>query len=136
MKHNFIELYKVDKTICNNLITYFKKNKEYKHLGKVDGNVVNKKIKDSTDVHFYNNSTNKFIIKFFKDLSKHVQSYINKYKMIDPLVTHVCNNIQHYKPGAGYPHGHYERGVGFMAPRQLVYMLYLNTVTDKGDTIP
>jgi hypothetical protein len=43
------------------------------------------------------------------------------------------NNIQYYKPEEGYPALHYERS--YTTPhRQLVYMMYLNTVTDKGGT--
>ena len=132
---NFIEIYKINKTICNSLITYFKKNKEYKMSGSVDNNVVIKKIKNSTDVHFYNNSTNKSINVFFNELTKHIKSYVDKYKIIDSLLTSQSNNIQHYKSGGGYPHWHYERGAGSMSSRQLVYMLYLNTVTDKGETV-
>ena len=67
---NFIETYKMDESLCDKLIIYFKNNKEYKHLGVVGNNrVVKKNIKDSLDVHFYNNSTNEYIKTFFKDLS-------------------------------------------------------------------
>ena len=55
--------------------------------------------------------------------------------MKESINTSLCNNIQHYKPNCGYPILHYERGGTKNAmSRQLVYMLYLNTVTDKGGT--
>jgi prolyl 4-hydroxylase len=56
-----------------------------------------------------------------------------EYNIKQKLLTQFCNNIQYYKPKQGYPALHYERGEAFPA-RQLVYMLYCNTVTDKGGT--
>tara|TARA_R100000935_G_C2809006_1_gene154087 strand:+ start:648 stop:1196 length:549 start_codon:yes stop_codon:yes gene_type:complete len=132
--YNFIETYKTNLNICDNLINYHKKNKEYKNAGTVGNGLTDKKLKDSTDVYFYNNSSNKFIIKFFKELSTHVQNYVTKYNIGDDVNTCVCNTIQHYKPGKGFPAIHYERGNKQMTSRQLVYMLYLNTVKDKGGT--
>ena len=132
---NFIETYKMDESLCDKLIIYFKKNKEYKHIGVVGRDrTVNKNIKDSMDVHFYNDSNNEYIKTFFKELSKHLKSYMQKYKIMDSVNTDVCNNIQYYKPKGGYPLLHYERGPGESLSRQLVYTLYLNTVTDKGGT--
>ena len=96
---------------------------------------IDKSIKDSTDVYFFNSSKDKHINSFFGALSECVTSYMIKYKVRGFLTTEVCNNIQYYKPGGGYPHLHYERGTLWKdLNRQLVYMLYLNTVTDKGGT--
>ena len=135
MKYNFIETYKVDKVLCDNLIKYHKKNKEYKTIGIEGGGKIDKKIKDSTDSFFYNNSTNPHIKSFFNELTKKLTLYAAKYGMKESINTSLCNNIQHYKPNCGYPILHYERGGTKNAmSRQLVYMLYLNTVTDKGGT--
>jgi prolyl 4-hydroxylase len=131
---NFIEEYTIDKKICNNFIKYFKKNIEYRSKGSslVQG-FVDINIKDSTDVNFFNSSTDKNIITFFKELSKCLNSYVKKYGIREDVRTHICNNIQYYKPKQGYRALHYERGK--VSPtRQLVYMLYCNTVTDKGGT--
>ena len=130
----FIERYKLGLGLCDRLITYFKNNKEYKHPG-IQSNTVVKSIKDSTDVIFYNHSHDKHIRSFFKALSECVSSYMVKYNVEGYLTTEISNNIQHYKPGGGYPQLHYERGSLWKdLNRQLVYMLYLNTVTDKGGT--
>ena len=131
---NFIEEYKIDNKICDDFIKYFKKNKEYKSkASSSEQGVIDTSVKDSTDVNFFNNSTDNNIIIFFKELSKCLISYIKKYNIKEELLTHICNNIQYYKPKQGYPALHYERGK--VAPtRQLVYMLYCNTVTDKGGT--
>ena len=58
-----------------------------------------------------------------------------KYQIRGPLKTYVTNKIQHYQPGSGYSVLHYERGHKGVQDRQVVYMLYLNTVKDEGGTI-
>jgi len=133
----FIETYKLEykyQGLCDELINYFKNNTEYKHPGVSQANVVIKSIKDSTDVNFYNHSNNKHICSFFDALTECLSSYMNKYNVAGFLTTSATNNIQYYKPGGGYPELHYERNTGSDLNRQLVYMLYLNTVTDKGGT--
>ena len=131
---NFIEEYKLDNKICDNFINYFKKNTEYRSLGSsIKQGFIDTSVKDSTDVNFFNSSTNKNIIIFFKELSKCLTSYIKKYNIKEELRTHICNNIQYYKPKQGYPALHYERGK-VVPTRQLAYMLYCNTVTNKGGT--
>jgi len=96
---NFIEEYKLDNTICNNFIKYFKKNTEYKNLGSsVEKGFVDTKIKNSTDVSFFNNSTDKNIKIFFKELSKCLNFYIKKYNINNSVQTYISNNIQYYKP--------------------------------------
>ncbi len=110
MTYNFIETYKVDKVLCDNLIKYHKKNKEYKTIGIVGGGKIDKKIKDSTDSFFYNNSTNPHIQSFFTELTNKLTLYAAKYGMKESINTALCNNIQHYKPNCGYPILHYERG--------------------------
>ena len=129
---NFIETYKVPNKICDDLISYFNQNIEYKTTGEI-GKGVDKNIKDSLDVHFFNQSTNKKIINFFNILSKYVIKYITKYEVNGLIKTQMVNNIQYYEPGKGYPSLHYERS-STSPKRILSYMLYLNTVTDKGGT--
>ena len=130
---NFIEKYKVSPKVCDGVIEYFKKNKEYKLEGHSGGGGVNKSIKDSMDVAFINSSQNINIIPFFKSLDIAIKEYANKYQLQENIKTSEINNIQYYKPGGGYPVLHYERS--YIKPhRQLSYMLYLNTVKDKGGT--
>ena len=130
----FIETYKINPTLCDDLINYFKNNTEYKQAGLSQTYKVDKSIKDSTDVIFFNHSSHKTIRWFFEELSKCVSSYMSKYEVQGYLTTQVSNNIQYYKPGGGYPHLHYERDIDGCSNRQLVYMLYLNTLIDKGGT--
>jgi hypothetical protein len=45
-------------------------------------------------------------------------------------------NLQHYAPGGGYKSWHSERicASGLLGTRHLVFMTYLNDVTDQGET--
>ena len=130
--YNFIETYEVPKKLCDNLISYHKKNKEHKVIGET-GLGINKKVKDSIDVYFYNQSQNKNIKTFFNILTNCVSKYCIKYTITENMRTYLVNHIQHYKPGGGYPVLHYERNC-INPKRILAYMLYCNTVTDKGGT--
>tara|TARA_R100001594_G_scaffold7534_3_gene20299 strand:+ start:732 stop:1310 length:579 start_codon:yes stop_codon:yes gene_type:complete len=133
----FIDVYQIeDLKLCDDLIKYYKSHKkEYGMKGLIGSNgVLNKKAKDSTDVFFFNQSQDKTIKKFFKILTACLEDYMKKYQIRNPLFTDTNNKLQYYAPGGGYPEAHYERNVKSAVKRQLVYMLYLNTVKDKGGT--
>jgi len=132
---NYIEEYKIPPDICNNLISYFKNNKEYKRRGHVSTGDLRPDIKKSTDVCFFNNSNDTRIKQFFVALSEGAISYCTKYGIAHPLRTEGGNSIQYYKPGEGYFKNHYERNAVRNSTRELAYMVYLNTLTDKGGTI-
>jgi hypothetical protein len=131
---NFIERYRIQTSICNNLIDYFNNNLEYKMQGQFGNGVVNKDVKESIDCFFYNQSTNKHIIEFFEVLSLHVQDYVNKYSIDYPLQTSFQNVIQYYPSNGGYKKIHYECVDQRTVKRKLVYMVYLNDI-EKGGTI-
>tara|TARA_R100001480_G_scaffold20136_1_gene29796 strand:- start:218 stop:760 length:543 start_codon:yes stop_codon:yes gene_type:complete len=128
---NFIEQYTVPLSICDKFIKYHKKNKEYKNSGLVGEGVVNKDVKDSTDVLFYNANQQDFILEFFKYLSKYVTQYCEKYKIKFAVLTENGHRIQHYKKRGGYFAEHYERSPSDLK-RELVYMLYCNNVKKGG----
>ena len=137
--YHFIEEYNVPVQLCRDFIKYHKQNTEYKSQGAIGTNKIDKSIKDSTDVKFYNQSENITIKKFFKELSHCVQKYAQKYNF-DPgvnLWTATENNIQHYTKGGGFKKLHYERpGNLKTVNRQLVYMLYCNTLKNGGTEFP
>ena len=139
MKENFIYKFYVEKNICDGLIDYHKKNTEYKCKGTTYGDVVDKSIKDSIDVQFFNSSNNPVILNYFKELSKGVTNYIHKYELDGNYKTNTSNLIQYYAPGGGFKRWHCERGVWgtpdqILAFRGLVYMTYLNDVKEGGET--
>ena len=128
---NFIRIYKVDKKICDNLINYHKLNLEYKRKG-ITANGLDLDVKDSIDVNFYNQSTNKHITNFFNVLSVCITKYSSEFNINFPLITDTLNLLQYYPKNGGFKVFHYENGNPVSSYRRLVYMLYLNTVKNGG----
>jgi prolyl 4-hydroxylase len=122
---NFIEKYKVSSQLCDDLTSYYKNNKEYKEKHRDVSNTIN--------VYFFNNSKEKCIKDFFNELNKCVAHYFKKYNLNSSIKTSDSNNIQHYQPNTGFTNLHYERSCEY-PKRQLVYMLYLNTINSGGET--
>ena len=74
-----------------------------------------------------------------KSLQKVVNNYIAKFQFCNknyPWSIKEYPNIQYYKPKAGYKYWHCERfnSESPVTYRHLVYMTYLNDVTDQGGT--
>jgi hypothetical protein len=136
MVSSFIEQYYLeDLSICDRLIEYFENSKE-KNIGKVGFNLVDKAIKDSTDV--YLNDGN-LASEYNLELQQAVNKYVSKYKFCgeyDKFGLTEKINIQHYLPGQGFHKWHCERTGKQMpeASRHLVFMTYLNDVDDGGET--
>jgi len=137
MTDNFIYEFNIPEYICEGLIDYHKKTDEYKKLGTTvttsGKNIINKDIKDSVDVVFFNGSNNSIVQSYFSELSKALIHYTQKYNL-GSYRTFIQNLIQYYPPGGGYKQYHYERCNKDVAERGLVYMTYLNDVNDEGGT--
>jgi len=131
---NFIGAWYLENTkICDDIINYHSLNPNKKE-GK-DCGIVNKNIKDSLDCVL----TGDLLDQYIAQLQLCVDRYIEKYphcalgtpwSIIEPV------NIQYYKPGGGYHAWHSERLVPVypFVSRHLVFMTYLNTVSDAGET--
>ena len=134
--NNFILENTIDLSICDDVIEYHK-NSDEKQTGKIyesDGSQsADPNFKISTDVILPPGElATKYIVELHGCVKKYIEKYsyagyYGKWSINEPI------NIQHYKPKQGYPALHYERAKVFPT-RQLVYMLYCNTVTDKGGT--
>lgn len=148
---NFIgEWFLSDLTICDDLISFYNKNKEltkpgcFSYLDEKTSQVVrkvNKNFKDSLDFtitkdlwlnpeikNYLDELTN--ICKMYQDLYPTCNDVCSRWGIVEPF------NIQFYEPGAGYKRLHTERGSGHSPScfRILVFMTYLNDVTDQGET--
>lgn len=137
-KERFIRGYYLDDTsICDELIEYHNNDPE-RHSGVIFNKGEMKVVKD------YKDSIDSILkdplaIKYFNSLQLCVDQYIEEY----PWCSKGSNwrvqetvNIQYYPPGGGYPAWHTEREQ-MNAPychRHLVFMTYLNDVTDEGET--
>jgi hypothetical protein len=128
--------YLEDTSICDKLIRYHL-NAEIKKLGASTGGV-NKNIKDSIDCSLINAPV-ELVSEYFNNLQFVTNEYIKKYPQCNNYSAwslYEGSNIQYYPPGGGYHAWHTERS-GASIPeafRHLVYMTYLNDVTDDGET--
>jgi hypothetical protein len=139
---NFIYEFKVDEGLCDGLIKYHKNNTEHKFIGHIVNekgkSMVDKSCKDSIDVQFYRCSNDPIIIKYFEAIHVALAEYTLKYDL-NSYDAHFTNLIQSYPKNGGFKQWHNERGAfgdssNIVTNRGLVYMTYLNTVNNKGET--
>jgi hypothetical protein len=140
---NFIcAWYADDTSICDELIDYHKTSKHktpgmiVKREGEKYKVAEDKKVKDSVDCILQEQN---LINKFFNFLNVPTDHYIAKYSWVNQydawnVVDRI--NVQHYKPGGGYHSWHTERNTHAYpaCTRHMVFMTYLNDVTDGGET--
>tara|TARA_Y100001963_G_C6513976_1_gene323429 strand:- start:43 stop:615 length:573 start_codon:yes stop_codon:yes gene_type:complete len=141
---NFIESYFMrDTSLCDDIINHFKnlpidrkfKGTFYTRDNGKEEERINLDLKDSIDSFLYADDG-----EICDRYDEHLQECTNKYIEKYPECNTVCKwairehvRIQYYRPGGGYKQWHTERSsVG--SDRHLVFMTYLNDVTDGGET--
>lgn len=138
---NFIEESYIDEQICDQLIDFFNTD-EYVQKVKASVDTNRSAIsqgKKSIDASLPIKHKHPAMIAYRKALTKACLQYIKKYpycNKYDPWDIVELVNIQYYKPNWAYAKFHTERvGVDkVLSIRHLVFMTYLNTVTDGGET--
>ena len=132
---NFLYTFQVCDKVCDDLIQYHNDNTEYKTSGTFgDNSQIDTQVKESTDVAFYNSSSAKPVTNYFAELQKGYNEYTEKFNIQSlKLSAENSHYIQYYPPNGGFKQWHWERH-NSSRDRQLVYMTYLNDVTDKGGT--
>ena len=126
-------------SICDDLITCFKNNPS-KRIGIISyegKETVKKDIKDSTDLTI-SIGENELVDSYVNELQVCLNEYKKDYKYANesqsPYSIIEYINIQHYSPGQAFHDWHCERSGSSRSLRHLVFMTYLNNVTDKGGT--
>lgn len=125
--------YLQDISLCDKIVEYYQKS-DKKRFGEVSGGY-RPEIKDSIDVTLEDDVEKLYV----KQLEIACKEYIEQFPFCNfysswSLVTPI--NIQYYKPGGHFKEWHCERS-GRNEPytsRNLVFMTYLNDVTDGGET--
>ncbi|MBV8379301.1 MAG: 2OG-Fe(II) oxygenase [Paucibacter sp.] len=138
----FIGEYYIDEAICGRLIKLFESSQSKAPGKSFRGTqaVVDKNIKDSTDVLFNQEALRhnpQLAQDYYGALANCAQQYEQEYTFLqhtDQLRIVESPILQHYAPGQGYKQFHFERGSMSTAARYLAFMTYLNTVTDQGGT--
>ena len=134
--NNFIAGWYIKPKVCDNLILLFEKSLD-KGPGKLGAGVdVTRKL--STDLSIDPLDNRPEIKAYYKELNKVLENYKKKYKYSDqnqqPWGMTGSWNIQRYNPGEGFFALHCEKSGLNTTLRHLVFMTYLNDVTDKGQT--
>jgi prolyl 4-hydroxylase len=134
---NFIKGWYIDKKICDDLITFFKKNKKNQRPGHIAGGI-KPKIKKSTDITFPINHEDQAVKNYTYALDECTEEYIKLYKPLNEIMSRwkVIEpvNIQKYKKKEAFFKWHSERLKLHLCNRLLVFMTYLNDVTEGGET--
>lgn len=134
-----LQEYISDLTLCDQLIEYHENSKlkregTYFYEGKP---TVDKSYKDSIDVSlFCEEKFNAYVIQLDQVLNLYKKQFSFSNENIGYWGINEPINIQKYYPGGGFHRWHTERSnSSFPAvARHLVFMTYLNDVTDAGET--
>ena len=139
MSESFIHQgYISDLSLCDRLVQAYQEN-PYKvpgTVGTINGLTVDHAAKNSTEISLMGPLADEY----FAQLQPLVDVYIQKYpqcNMYAPWRVITPPNIQHYAPGEGFFAWHTERTCAtdlVNISRHLVFMTYLNDVTDGGET--
>jgi hypothetical protein len=133
----FIKAWYIDESLCDKFVNFYKSNPEMGNAGSLGSppKVIKEK-KDSIDCFL---SDFPFKEEYYLNLQRCVDLYIEKFKWCnesDPWTVIEEVNFQHYLPGGGYHQWHCERSAAAypFCTRHLVFMTYLNDVTEDGET--
>jgi|TARA_R110000824_G_C15203238_1_gene675870 hypothetical protein len=129
-----------DISVCDDLIFNFdnqESEKGVKEVGTIcrkNKIIVDKKTKDSTDMSLNPscNSTKRYGLALQKILKQYWVKYPDSNNVGSYHLSHM--NMQKYNCGGGFHKWHSERTNFAKIARHLVYMTYLNDVTDGGET--
>ena len=139
---NFIRVYdgSLSDKKCKSIIKWFEKSKKFHDDGQIRvpaGNIVNKSVKDSTDIRAKMNSDWFPSQDIFTCLRECISQYLNEFSFLDTIDKFNLDsdyNIQRYLPNQGFYKEHCEH-MTKESKRVLAWTLYLNDVTDGGETL-
>jgi len=131
---NFIhEQFLEDVSLCDRIIEHHKNTSE-KWPGSLNRGV-DPEVKDSIDSKLQGDLLQEYFVQLQIVASKYIELFplCNSYA---PWNVTQSINVQQYLPGGGFKAWHTERNTMHnpQASRHLVFMTYLNDVTDKGGT--
>jgi len=131
-----------DASVCDDLIAAFEADPSaHKQgvVGRANGPVVDQNSKESLEIKFMPNDPRPEWQRYVAVLKRCTARYVERYPhagMVGEWGLSTPTNFQYYPPGGGYKVYHTER-VDRREPgasRHLVFMTYLNDVTDDGGT--
>ena len=125
----------ISKSICKDIINFYKENKSLQNVGTVS-DTFDKNKKESTEITLNISSIIKIFPNYLNELKIVLENYKKKYYYSDSVYRfYIKENIkiQHYKKNEGFKIWHMENdGSNEYIKRHLVFMTYLNTVKNGG----
>ena len=135
---SFIGGWYIDKSVCDGVVDFFYEDNYFPVVPGSTSKGTNTSKKDSFDksisVPTRDNRIGDYLLSLHDVVDLYKEKYIfsnktSQWAIRDPI------NIQLYDPGGGYKNYHTERDGGLSTiNRHLVFMTYLNDVTDAGET--
>jgi len=136
----FIGGWYIPEKVCDDMISFFEKNKDkqvpgHRYDSIIEKDTVDKNFKDSIDLNIEPEMFgNEEVFNYIQQLSDIINEYEIKYPMAknnSPYSLIDFFNMQYYPPGGGFKTWHHER---FFSSRDriFVFMTYLNDVPDGG----
>ena len=138
-KTNFIGCWKIDSSICQNLINFFNAN-EKDHVPGRTSDDFNESIKKSTDLTIYPKNlsgSDKAINMYLENLFECYKNYLNEWSFLKSFLKQVDIgpfNIQKYEEGGHFAKVHSERTSLENLHRIFAFMTYLNDDFEGGKT--
>ncbi len=139
---SFIGGWHIDEKVCDDLISYFKANKHRAKQGATyfkDISKTNNDVKESLDINFdtrQEHTIAPILNTYLGKLQETLFLYLEKFRHANHVEKFKAEhfNLQWYRPGGGFKKWHCERCGTHDSDRHLVFMTYLNDVTDGGAT--
>jgi hypothetical protein len=134
-QNDFIRGYYQDSSVIEEILAWFEKSD--KDIGQNGHNNSDPNVKNSLDIKLQDNPP--LYHRYFEEiLDKSLEMYLNEFEWANKVwwfsVQETTNVQGYYPPNGGYPGWHAERTCPVTANRHLVFMTYLNDVTDAGET--
>ena len=137
---NFIGSWMIESSLCDEIITYFEKNK----LKQIQGGTsegIDLNIKDRQDISIKPKDLklpeNEILRRYFENLFECYKDYNLQWPFLASMVNNLeigSFNIGKYKPGQHFQKIHCERTSLNTLHRLFAFMTYLNDVDDGGST--
>ena len=135
----------ISSQLCNAFIEAFENSPQDQQPGMLYGpdGTSSSSGKQSTDISFnpewlnkpiWGNLLNQLVPIINQNKSDYYLRFQTAFDKLDPIELGAVFNIQRYLPGEGFSSYHCERAGLKHSNRMLVWMVYLNDVTDRGET--
>ena len=133
----------IPKEICESLINIFEKEQQYQKntFNRKQGEGASSKIKNDVSMLLSRDSTGEnyeLLVKLLASFRECLNIYINETDYLDYTgikeLHFTLNKIQKTVPSGGYHIWHVERDYSRICGRALVYTIYLNDISEGGET--